>query len=41
MTELKAVGLVSLDDDVIPEDETDENRSGRPGLQMSLKPEFN
>lgn len=41
MTELKAVGLVTLDDDVIPEDATDENRNGRPGLQMSLKPEFN
>jgi hypothetical protein len=40
MTELKAVGLVSLNDDVVPEDESNENKNGRPGLQMTLKPDF-
>lgn len=40
MTELKAVGLVNLDEDVVPEDETEENRHGRPGLQMTLKEEY-
>ena len=40
MTELKAVGLVNLDEDVVPEDEAKENRHGRPGLQMTLKEEY-
>jgi hypothetical protein len=40
MTELKAVGLVSLDDDVVAEDESGDNEFGRRGLQMTLKEEF-
>lgn len=41
MTELRAVGLVSLNDDVVPEDETDQDKFVKMGLQMTLKPEFN
>jgi hypothetical protein len=39
MTELKAVGLVSLEEDVIMEDESNYGNN-RSGLQMTLKREF-
>jgi len=39
MTELKAVGLVTLDDDVVQEDESDD-KYGRRGLQMTLKQDY-